>query len=165
MKIGNPRSIIFQCILCPLLFVLLMGTAAFAQAGRGGISGTITDPSGAVVPRAKVTVHDPATGAAQQTVSSAAGLYSFVSLSPGTYQVTASLKGFESVAQDHVTVNVDQVSTVNIGLRVGSASDVVTVTASNDLVDTSSSTVGQLISAATIDRVPLLTRNVYDWCS
>ncbi len=151
-----------QSILCPALLVLLPGAAAFAQAGRGGISGTITDPSGAVVPGATITVLDHTTGAKQQSVSSAAGLYSFVSLSPGSYDITATMKGFASVAQQNVTVNVDQVSTANIALIVGSASDVVTVTATNNLADLSSSTVGQLISAATIDRVPLLTRNVYD---
>jgi len=85
-----------------------------------------------------------------------------VSLNPGVYEVTASLKGFESVAQDNVNVTVDQVSTVNITLRVGSVNEVVTVTESTSLVEASNSTVGQLISAETIDRVPLLTRNVFD---
>lgn len=162
MKAGKPCIVIVKWILSTLLIVLMTATAALAQAGRGGISGTITDPSGAVVPKATVIALNHATGISQQSVSSAAGLYSFVSLSPGTYEITATVKGFESVAQENVTVNVDQVSTVNIELRVGSATDVVTVTASNALEETSSSTVGQLISAATIDRVPLLTRNVYD---
>jgi hypothetical protein len=89
-------------------------------------------------------------------------LYSFVSLTPGSYNVTAIQKGFETVVQDNVTVNVDEVSTVNIALRVGSVSEVVTVTGTTDLTETSNSTVGQLIDSATIDRVPLLTRNVYD---
>jgi len=76
--------------------------------------------------------------------------------------VTASSNGFESVAHENISVSVDQVSTVNIGLRVGSVNDTVTVSQSVDLLDTSNSTVGQLISSATIDRVPLLSRDVYD---
>jgi hypothetical protein len=89
-------------------------------------------------------------------------LYSFVSLSPGLYVVTASQKGFEGVAQDNVLVTVDQVANVNIALRVGSVSETVTVTETTALVDTTNSTVGQLIESATIERVPLLTRNVFD---
>jgi hypothetical protein len=149
-------------VLSFLLLVGLSGTVTLAQAGRGGISGTVTDPSGAVIPKVKVTVLNRATGVTQQSVSTAAGLYSFVSLNPGAYDVTAAVSGFESVAKENLTVNVDQVSTVNFSLHVGSTKDVVTVTAPNDLVDVSNSTVGQLITAATIDRVPLLTRNVYD---
>ena len=162
MNIWNRCSFLLNVVVSSLLLVVLSGTAAFAQAGRGGISGTITDPSGAVVPKVTVTLVNHATGVSQHTVSSAAGLYSFVSLNPGVYKVTAAVSGFESVAQENLTVDVDHVSTVNFSLRVGSTKDVVTVMAPNDLVDVSNSTVGQLLSSATIDRVPLLTRNVYD---
>ena len=151
-----------RIFLCLWMLLLAAGTAAWAQAGRGGINGTITDPTGALVPGAKVTALNHATGIAQSTVATGAGLYSFVSLNPGSYEVTASRTGFESVAQDNVTVNVDQVSVVNIALRVGTVTDTVTVSQTVDIVDTSNSTVGQLIGAETIDRVPLLTRNVYD---
>jgi len=143
--------------------LLLVATpAAWAQAGRGGINGTIMDPTGALVPGAKVTALNHATGIAQSTVATSAGLYSFVSLNPGSYEITAYRTGFESVARDNVTVSVDQVTVVNIALQVGSVTDTVTVSQTVDIVDTSNSTVGQLIGAETIDRVPLLTRNVYD---
>jgi hypothetical protein len=143
------------------VFLLLAATLASAQAGRGGINGLVTDPSGAAVTKAKVTALNHATGISESTVSTAAGLYSFVSLNPGNYAVTASAPNFETVARDNVTVSVDQVSTVNIALRVGSVNEVVTVTETSDLVDTDNSTVGQLIPAEVIDRVPLLTRDVF----
>ena len=162
MNIWNRCSLLLNVVASSLLVIVLSGTAAFAQAGRGGISGTITDPSGAVIPKVTVTLVNHATGVAQHTVSTAAGLYSFVSLNPGVYEITASVNGFESVAKDKLTVDVDHVSTVNFSLHVGSTKDVVTVLAPNDLVDVSNTTVGQLLSSATIDRVPLLTRNVYD---
>ena len=63
-------------------------SAAFAQAGRGSISGLITDPTGAIVPGAKVVAQSHATGLKLSTVSTGAGLYSFVSLAPGSYEVT-----------------------------------------------------------------------------
>ena len=150
------RSIFLICVL------IGFAAAAFAQAGRGSISGLVTDPSGAIIPDAKVSAQSQATGLKLSTVSTAAGLYSFVSLAPGTYQVTASAKGFDTLVEKNITVSVDQVSTVNLALKIGSVSEVVTVNAATALVESSNSTVGQLISADTIDRVPLLTRNVFD---
>ena len=146
-----------------LVFLLFAGVrSASAQAGRGSISGLISDPTGAIVPGAKVVAKDQATGVEQTTVSTAAGLYSFISLSPGTYQLTIGAAGFETTVQKNVPVSVDQVSTVNVALKLGSVSEVVTVNETAALIDTSNSTVGQLISSETIDRVPLLTRNVFD---
>ena len=162
MTTGRASSKVLWEFLCAGVLILLAGTPAFPQAGRGGINGLVTDPSGAIVPGAKVTALNHANGITQHSVTSAGGLYSFVSLNPGVYQVTASMTGFESVARDNVQVTVDQVSTVNISLRVGSVTDTVTVSEAINLIETSNSTVGQLISAETIDRVPLLTRNVYD---
>ena len=155
--IKTARNFLSVCVL-----FLCASSLAFAQAGRGSISGVVSDPSGATVSGAKITALNQATGVAMHTVTSDAGLYSFVSLTPGTYVVTAGHEGFESVAQDKVLVTVDQASTVNIALRVGSVTEVITVSEMPPLVDTSNSTVGQLIDAAAIDRVPLLTRNVFD---
>ena len=151
------RSFLSVCVLC-----LCAASVALAQAGRGSISGLVSDPAGAVVPGAQVTLLNQATGLTEHTVTTAAGLYSFISLNPGVYQVTASQKGFASVARDKVTVSVDQVTEVNITLQVGAATETVTVTAGVELVEPTNSTVGSLIPAEAIDRVPLLTRNVFD---
>jgi len=142
--------------------LVLSAAFALAQAGRGSISGLVSDPTGAIVNGAQVTALNHATGVALHTVTSAAGLYSFVSLTPGVYVVTASQKGFESVAQNNVLVTVDQTTTANIALRIGNVAETVEVTGTTELVDTTNSTVGQLIDSAAIDRVPLFTRNVFD---
>jgi hypothetical protein len=144
------------------IFVLLITPGLLAQAGRGAISGLVTDSSGAIISGATVTATSSATGTKVSAVTTAAGLYSFISLSPGSYDVGASQTGFETVVRKEVRVTVDQTVTVNLSLKVGSVSEVVTVTGATSLVDTTNSTVGQLISSETIDRVPLLTRNVYD---
>ncbi len=142
--------------------LVLSAALALAQAGRGSINGLVSDPAGAVVPGAQITLLNQATGLTEHTVTSAAGLYSFISLNPGVYRVTASQKGFASVARDKVTVSVDQVTEVNLTLQVGAATETVTVTAGVELVEPTNSTVGSLIPAEAIDRVPLLTRNVFD---
>jgi hypothetical protein len=153
----------FQRSCCFVLVLLLWaGTAAWPQAGRGGINGTVTDPSGAVVSGAAVTLINHATGLTQHSKTTGGGVFTFVSLNPGQYQVTATAKGFDTVSENNVLVSVDQVTVVAIALRVGAASEVVNVNESVELVEPSNSTVGQLISAETIDRVPLLTRNVFD---
>jgi Carboxypeptidase regulatory-like domain len=144
------------------ILALSMAAAAFGQAGNGGISGLVSDSSGAVIPGARVTAQNQATGVKQSTASTSGGLYSFPSLPPGQYKVTATEKGFETLVQDHVLVTVDQTTSVNMTLKVGNISEVVTVNASSDILDTSNTTVGQLIDSATIDRVPLLNRDVYE---
>lgn len=155
--VKTARNVLSVCIL-----LLCASALALGQAGRGSISGLVSDPTGAIVKGASVTALNHATGITLHTVTSDAGLYSFVSLNPGTYVITVNVKGFQSVVQDNVLVTVDQGTTVNIALQVGNVAETVTVAGTSELVDTSNSTVGQLIDSATIDRVPLLTRNVFD---
>jgi len=143
-------------------FLLFAGGRVYAQAGRGSISGTVTDPAGAVVPGAQVVLLNQATGVVEHSVTNSAGFYSFISLNPGEYRVTASHTGFASVARDNVTVNVDQATLVNIALRIGTVTEVVSVKGGVSLAEPSNATVGLLIPAATIDRVPLVSRNIYD---
>ena len=145
-----------------LILFFTSAQTAHAQAGSGGISGLVTDTTGAILPGAKVTARNTATGTEISTVSTSGGLYSFISLPPGSYEITAECKDFETLIRKNIVVTVDHVTAVTLALHVGAASEVVTVTETTDLLDTSNSTVGQLINAQTIDRVPLLTRNVYD---
>ena len=135
---------------------------AFAQAGRGTISGTVSDPAGAVAPGVEVVLQSKATGLTERTVTSGAGLYAFVSLNPGVYQVAVSQTGFAKLELNNVVVTVDQVTAVNITLQVGKMTETVTVIEGAQLVEPSNSTVGTLIPSEAIERVPLLYRNVYD---
>lgn len=147
----------------PYVFFCLAFTAAvLAQAGRGGISGVISDASGAVVPGAKVKAVNVSTGAVFQTVTTGAGMYSLLSLPPASYEVTISAPGFETLTRKNLLVTVDQTSQLNLSLRPGNVKEEVTVSGTSALVETTNSTVGQLISAETMDRVPLLTRDEYE---
>lgn len=156
------RSIAGSCW-CVVLAMCFATTAAFGQeAGRGRISGTVTDPGGDVVPGAKVILLNPATGVTQRTVTSSAGLYTFVSLNPGEYRVTASQTGFASVALTKVTVNVDQITEADIVLKVGAATTTVTVTETSNLLEPTNSTVGSLIQSSEVTNIPLMYRDVLD---
>lgn len=160
---GNKKAI---AMLCPgillLLASLVLTLPLSGQGGRGSVSGTVTDPSGAVVDGAKVTLLNKATGVSQHSTTTARGLYVFVSLNPGAYVVTVTQKGFATIEQDNIPVTVDQVTTVDLSLPIGGTTEVVKVTEAVDLTETSNSTVGQLISSETMDRMPLLNRNVFD---
>jgi hypothetical protein len=162
MRGGNAMVKTVRRFLSVCILFLCAASIALAQAGRGSISGLVTDPGGALIPGANFVLLNHATGVKQHTTTSSGGLYTFLSLNPGVYEVTASQTGFRSVAQDKVTVTVDQVTEVNITLQVGAITETVTVTEGASLVEATNSTVGQLIESATIDRVPLLDRNVYD---
>jgi Carboxypeptidase regulatory-like domain/TonB dependent receptor len=154
MKIGR--------LLPHLLLCLLSVSPAFPQAGQGGITGLVTDSSGAVIQAAKVQARNVSTGAAFQTVTTQAGLYSFVALPPSHYDVTVTAGGFETTTHQSILVTVDQTTVVNVILRAGKTSEVVTVTEAGALVEATNSTVGQLISTEVMDRVPLLTRDEYE---
>ncbi len=160
------NTLLYKGVFARLPFFLTMlfccCVAALAQAGRGGISGQVADSTGAIIPGAKVVAQNRATGVKLSTVSTAAGIYSFVSLAPGTYDITVTASGFETIVTKNVKVSVDQTSSANITLTVGGVNEIVTVNESSSLVEATNSTVGQLISSETIDRVPLLTRNVFD---
>ena len=162
MKNNKQSALGPRPFLCILLLFLFSSIAGLGQAGRGAINGTVADQTGAIVPGAAITLLNQANGVKAHAASNSSGNYSFISLNPGVYTVTATEKGFVTVVHRDISVTVDQTTTVNMMLQVGSVSNVVTVTGSDGLTESTNSTVGQLISAATIDRVPLLTRDVYD---
>ena len=149
-------------IAAAFVFLTFFAAMAFAQAGRGTVSGRVTDSTGAVAPGVEVVLQSKATGLTERTVTSGAGLYAFVSLNPGVYQVAVSQTGFAKLELNNVVVTVDQVTEVNITLQVGEMTETVTVVEGFQLVEPSNSTVGTLIPSEAIERVPLLYRNVYD---
>ena len=84
---GSASITIVRKLLFVGILLLVAGTVALAQAGRGGINGLVTDPSGAIVPGAKVTLLNHATRVTQHTVTASTGLYNLVALNPGVYAV------------------------------------------------------------------------------
>lgn len=147
---------------CALALLLLLSSPGLgpAQTGRGGISGLVSDPTGAVVPGADVKVVNRATGVSQETRSTTAGRYSFTNLVPGAYTVTVSQTGFQTVVRESVPVEVDRVIEVNAELSTGVLQQTVTVEAEPVLANTNDSTIGQIVTARAIENLPLNGRNV-----
>lgn len=110
--------------------------------GTGSIQGTVTDPSDAAIPGATVTATNTATNVNTAQQTSAAGLYTIAALAPGQYTVSVSATGFQTVTQQHVTVDALAVVTVNLTLQLGQVGETVTVSSAPPPLDTADSTLG-----------------------
>ena len=126
------------------------------------LSGTVTDPSGAVVPGAHVKVHSLATGLDRVIDTNSDGLYVVPSLQPGDYAVQATASGFSSYSVQKVTLDVAQTVTVNMHLAVASAGETVQVESTAQQIETQTMTVGQVIDRKTVQDIPLNGRHFLD---
>ena len=129
-----------------------------AQTGSGGITGTVLDQSGAVVPQTAVRVVNEDSGSSVETVSNDGGLYRVTSLVPGNYRVEARKEGFEQFVRTGLVVTTGQVVSVELTLAVGAASEVVTVEVAAPLTETQSVSTGQLISRQMVEVLPMPNR-------
>ncbi|MFN7994535.1 MAG: carboxypeptidase regulatory-like domain-containing protein [Bryobacteraceae bacterium] len=145
-----------------LVSLSLAATLCWGQAGRGGISGIVTDSSGAIVMGAKVELVDVATATAREMETSSGGVYSFTALVPGTYSISVTLTGFQKSVNKSIPVEVDRTTTVNFVLTPGDLVQTIDVTESaGTLLNTSDSTVGQMIDNKTLESVPLNGRDIF----
>jgi hypothetical protein len=146
-----------------VLVVLLFGPSPKAFAGvTASILGTVRDPTGASVAGASVTATNIDTHVAQAVTSNGAGFYTFPALQPGRYNVSINYSGFREFKQTGVTLNVNDVVTVDVTLQVGHVSDVVSVSSDELRVETASTQMGEVIEAKQITTVPLNGRSYTD---
>lgn len=133
----------------------LLARAGYAQTARASITGQVTDPSGAVVPGARVTAHNLDTGVNAPTTTNNDGLYRIVALPIGHYTLTVQAKGFSEATIPEFTLSALQVPTFNVKLEVGTTSATVRVSAGAPLLNTENATLGGTITANTIRNFPL----------
>src|SRR5579864_8993308 len=145
-----------------ILAVTIAASPAYAQVSGATLSGTITDPSGAAIAGAKVSIANKATGITRDVTTDAAGLYSAPNLQPGVYDVTVSASGFSAAKQADVTLTVGAQQTLNLPLRIGEATQTVEVTGAATLVQTANSVLSNEIESNTVRDLPL---NGRDWAS
>src|SRR5580704_17579712 len=141
------------------VFVLLFVPLSSHAQGLGSIVGRVNDPAGASVAGAQVTATQEGTGFSRSATADSEGLFTIPSLQPATYNLSVEAKGFSTEKQSGVVLMADQTLTVNISLKLGMTSEVVTVSSNALQVDTSTSTLRQVIEQQRISELPLNGRN------
>ncbi len=139
--------------------IFLTCTLLFSQGSAGRILGSVTDPTGAIIPGVTVTIRDVDRGTTRTLVTDEAGLYNAPNLLPGTYTIRVELSGFASAERPNIKLEVGQDIRVDISLRPGQQSELVTVQAETPLVETNNSERGGTIANAVINDLPLNGRN------
>src|ERR1700734_3435072 len=155
-------SLKFSKGLLGFFVLLLVSISSCLAQSTATMSGLVTDPTGAVVPGAQVTVHSLATGLDRELVTDNAGLYVAPSLVPGDYQVRVKASGFAQYTVQKVTLDVDQRVTVNIPLALSTAGETIQVESTALQIETQTMTVGQVIDRATVQEIPLNGRHFLD---
>ena len=141
------------CLFTALLTFLLISTVS-AQEFRGTIAGTVTDPNGAAVPGASVTVKNIGTNIANTVTSNDEGAYTVPFLQPGAYTISATGSGFKTTTIENIKVQVDDRLTIDLQLQVGAAAEV-NIVADTDVIEQGSVTTGTLVSQRQIEELPL----------
>src|ERR1700730_10342543 len=148
--------------LVSLVFGLVRLAPVYAQAVGATLSGTVTDPSGAVVPKAAVSIKNIATGITRANTTDPAGFYSTPNLLPGSYEITASASGFSSEVQTGITLTVGAQQVLNFTLRLGQVTQTVEITGEAPAVDLASSTISAVVNSTTVRELPLNGRSWTD---
>ena len=153
---GCLAAIVLMCWIC-------FSAPANAQVAGGNLSGTITDPSGKLVPQALVAIQNVATGITTTVTTNADGYYTAANLLPGDYQITVSAKGFATEVRKGISLTVGAQQVIDLTLQVGSAAHtVVEVTTEAPAVQLASSDISAVVNATTVRELPLNGRSWTD---
>ncbi len=146
--------------LAMLLIAVAVAPSVNAQtASTGALSGTVTDPSKAVVVKAQVSITNLATGKSQSATTSESGGFRFSLLQPGKYKVKIDMAGFKSSEFPSITINVTEITVLSCTLEVGAPNETFVVQSESEILQTANSTMGTLVDSKTITDLPLTSRN------
>lgn len=142
--------------LLAILFLMASCKTGFAQQGsNAGLTGTVSDKSGAVVPAARVVATNLATNVTYQSTATGAGIYFLPSLPPGVYNISATKQGFNTAVVRDVTFHVGELLAVDLKLDVGSTSDTVTVSSDMQLMETASTQINYIVGEKELEDWPI----------
>ncbi len=143
-------------------FIVACAATALAQADAtsANLSGTVSDPQGAVIAGASVKARNPTTSVERAATTNEEGFYQITNLPPGSYEITVEASNFKKAVLPSVTVTVGQRADLNISLEIGQLTDVVTITGANtELVETTKTNVSNTIDEQRIDNLPINQRD------
>ncbi len=143
-----------------VLAVLALLVSLAAAQSTSQLNGSVTDPSGAAVSGAKITLTETAAGFQRTTTSNSSGLYQFLDVPPGKYQLEAAASGFAPFTVPNVTLVVKTPSTINVKLQVTGGTTKVTVEAEAPLINRTDASLGNVIENSQISELPIADRNV-----
>ncbi len=144
-----------KSLICSILFICLFASGAFAQSTNGLLTGVVTDNTGALLTDAKVEAINLETGFSRTITTDASGAYTLQQLPLGLYRVTVSKSGFGTTVQDKVQIEVNQSVTLDVHLQVGAVSQTVQVNTAPPQLNTTSSTLGDVIGHEETVELPL----------
>jgi len=144
------------------LSLLALSLGAFAQIQNGQFTGTVTDPSGAAISNAKVTVTNVGTNLSVTTTTGPAGLYKFNELPAGTYQITAEAQGFKTSTNKGLVLNAGTIQRADFAMQLGQTREVIEVTGEAPAVNTEDSKLANTVAISQVANLPSNGRNVYD---
>jgi hypothetical protein len=153
--------LLFAAALSPALPLVMAGTRALAQSDTSALSGTVLDPSGAVVPNAKVTAKNEATGQERGATTNSVGAYTITNLPSGSYTVRVEATGFDTAVQQGTRLDPSIGARADVALKSGNTSTTVTVQADANRLQTESASVGQLVTAEQVKSIQLNGRNPF----
>ena len=151
----------YRCFVFCALVLLASTTQLQGQSYQGGLRGAVTDPAGAVVPGAEVTLINEQTNVARTTLSNESGEYVFSFVPPGAYKLKVTLAGFKTYEHPGINIGTQQFITLDVRLEVGAVSEQITVSASVPLIETSNANTGGLLSEGTLQDLPNTGRNPF----
>src|ERR1700683_571774 len=146
-----------------LAVVILLPAMLIAQGTGGRIIGRVGDPRGAVLAHEKVLATNEATGVGRDTESNDSGDYTFPEVPVGVYTLSFELVGFKKDLRHGVTLELNQIVTLNMVMQIGQAQEVVDVTSEAPLVDTTSTQLGAVVDDRTVVQLPLNSRDTYQF--
>ena len=160
IKHVGSKSVAFSLSSLALALTFFISCQVYAQVAGATLSGTVTDSSGGLVPNAKVSIQDTATGVTREVTTDSAGFYSAPNLLPGNYDITITAPGFSTNVQKGFTLAVGASQVLNIPLQVGQVTQRVEVTAEAPAVELASSAITAQVTETTVRELPL---NGRDW--
>jgi len=161
-RLDMKRNLVWVAIIISVFLSLVTPARVSAQMVGATISGTVVDPSGAVIAGVKIVITNVSLGSIANAATNSVGVFVAPNLPPGTYQLSASATGFSTLVRNAITLTVGQELVLNLTLQVGNASQHIEVNTEAPTVDLANATIGGVVTETNVEALPLNGRSWSD---